>query len=305
MMTSNLVTLQNEFWQAGILPDTGASIAFGRVQRGGQWIDLLRPTAEADYGNSGKCGSFIMLPWCNRIKDGLLRFNGQEYPLEITKDDGTARHGDVRKRAWKIDSQDETYVLMSIDSRTQENVNYPFAFSAQAEYRVDGREFVWTLSVKNEDSQPMPAGFGHHPYFVRPESDNEPLLTVPCDAEFELVDFMAVAPPVPVSPRLDFRQARSIGDTELNDLLTHRQGDLPARLIYPGWEIDLAIYSDVLFKHILVYTPPEGQRSVAIEPMTNASDGFNLYVQGIEDSGVFVVNPGETVGGVVRLSLGE
>jgi aldose 1-epimerase len=304
-MTPNLVTLQNDFWQAGILPDTGASIAFGRAQRGGQWIDVLRPTSEADYRKSGKCSSFIMLPWCNRIKAGLLRFQGREYQLEITKDDGTARHGDVRQRSWTIDSQDETRVLMSLDSRTQDNVNFPFAFSAVVEYRLDGRDFIWMLTLKNEDVQPMPAGFGHHPYFVRPEGENDPLLTVPCEAEFELVDFMAVAPPVPISPRLDFRQTRPIADTQLNDLLSRRQGDLPARLIYPGWGIDLAIYSDALFRHILVYTPPEGQRSVAVEPMSNASDGFNLYAQGIEDSGIFVLNPGESRSGVVRLNLGE
>ena len=301
-MASNLVLLQNDFWQTGILPGTGASIAFGRVQRGGQWIDVLRPTPEADYNNSGKCSSFIMLPWCNRIKDGLLRFNGQEYQLEITPDDGTARHGDVRKRAWDIDSQDETQVHLSLDSRQQPKVNFPFQFSAQAEYSLDGRDFVWRLTLKNEDSQQMPGGFGHHPYFVRPSRDDAPLLTVPCDAEFELVDFMAVAPPVPVSPRLDFRQSRAVREMELNDLLTSRHEDAPTRLVYPGWGIELAFYSDALFKHILVYTPP-GENSVAVEPMTNASDGFNLYEQGIAESGVFVLAPGQSISAEVRLRL--
>src|SRR5215207_6991682 len=103
-----LITLENEVWQVGILPETGASIAFGRVKQGSSWIDLMRPTPESDYNNSSKTSSFIMLPWCNRIREGKLRFQGQEYQLKTTPDDGTARHGDVRNRQWQVDQQDAT-----------------------------------------------------------------------------------------------------------------------------------------------------------------------------------------------------
>jgi len=53
--------------------------------------------------------------------------------------------------------------------------------------------------------------------------------------------------------------------------------------------------------HVLVYTPP-GEPSVAVEPMTNASDGFNLYAEGIPGHGVLVLQPGESRSGVVRLT---
>ncbi|RMG83249.1 MAG: aldose epimerase, partial [Chloroflexi bacterium] len=41
---SEIITLQNAHWQVGILPQTGASIAFGRVRYGGTWVDVMRPT---------------------------------------------------------------------------------------------------------------------------------------------------------------------------------------------------------------------------------------------------------------------
>jgi aldose 1-epimerase len=47
----------------------------------------------------------------------------------------------------------------------------------------------------------------------------------------------------------------------------------------------------------------EDRPFVAVEPMTNANDGFNLLAQGIEGSGVFVLEPGETVRGEVRLNF--
>jgi aldose 1-epimerase len=295
-----VVTLQNDHWQVGILPGTGASIAFGRVRKGAAWIDVMRPTSEADYGSSGKCASFIMLPWCNRIKDGLLRFDGQTWQLRITKDDGTARHGDVRGRAWKVDSQSSERIDLSLRSVDYPDINWPFAFEAEASYGLDGVDFIWTLGLKNVDSRPMPAGFGHHPYFVRQASD-EPLLTVPCETQFELVNYMAAAAPVPLQPLVDFRQSRLIGSEPINHLLSGRASTVAGRLHYPSAGVGFTMTADPLFEHVLVYTPP-GEPSVAVEPMTNASDGFNLYAEGIPGHGVLVLQPGESRSGVVRLT---
>jgi aldose 1-epimerase len=290
----NLFTLQNEHWQVGILPQTGASIAFSRVHKNGAWIDVLRPTPEADYGNSSSCSSFIMLPWCNRIKGGILRFDGQEYQLHTTKDDGTARHGDVRGRAWTIDHADANHIRMTIRSADYPDMNWPFKFSAAASYELDGELFLWTLSLKNEDTRPMPGGFGHHPYFVRPENPL-PEVQIHCSQQFELVDYLAVAPPVPVKPLLDFRQLRPLDALERNDLLTKRtnhEEDPVAHLRFPGDNIDIYMITERLFEHILLYAP-EGKPFFAVEPMTNASDGFNLYADKTPGSGVFVLQPGE------------
>jgi aldose 1-epimerase len=38
-----------------------------------------------------------------------------------------------------------------------------------------------------------------------------------------------------------------------------------------------------------------------VEPVTNANDGFNLFENGIEGSGVFALAPGEQRGGVFTL----
>lgn len=296
---ADIVTLQNDHWQVGILPGTGASIGFGRVRKGGTWVDVMRPTAEADHGNSSKCSSFIMLPWCNRIKDGVLRFEGQTHQLRVTKDDGTARHGDVRGRAWQVEGQAATAITMSLHSADYADMNWPFAFEAEATYTLDGADFIWTLSLKNVDSRRMPAGFGHHPYFERLASD-EPLLTVPCETQFELVNYMATAAPVPIQPAVDFRQPRLIGAEPINHLLSGRTSEVAGRMHYPAAGVGFTMTADALFKQVLVYTPP-GEPSVAIEPMTNASDGFNLDAAGISGSGVFVLEPGESRMGGVRL----
>src|SRR5690349_14388400 len=155
--------LQNKDWQVGILPETGASIAFGRMRYSGAWVDVLRPTAEADYSNPSKTSSFLMLPWANRIRDGLLRFDGQSWQLQTTKDDGTARHGDVRKRAWQVLDSDEKSIRLSLHSSDFADFNFPFRLSTELSFRLEESDFVWEVSLKNEDERPFPAGFGFHP----------------------------------------------------------------------------------------------------------------------------------------------
>lgn len=299
-MTETLYTLQNNFWQVGILPQTGAAVAFGRIRlEDGTWRDVLRPTAEANYNNPSKVASFIMLPWCNRIRDGILRFEGREYQLQVAPEDGTARHGVVRYHPWQVDEADDTHIVLSFDSAAHENANFPFHFSALADYRLEGDQFIWRLSLKNEDSQRFPAGFGHHPYFVRADDSR---VLIPCDEQFELTAYMADAPPVPVESWLDFREMRPLVGEDYNHLLTHRHEGEPIRMRYPSWNVELTMSADPIFQHILLYTLP-GDHSYAVEPMTNASDGFNLYERGIAESGVFVVEPGETVGSEVRLTI--
>ena len=296
-----LHTIQNKHWQAGILPEAGGSIAFGRMRYSGAWLDILRPKEETDYNNSSKASSFLMLPWANRIRDGLLRFQGQSWQLQTTKDDGTARHGDVRKRAWQVLESSETHIRLHLESKDYEDFNFPFALAAELEFRLDEADFIWVVTLINQDTMPFPAGFGFHPYFLR-LADNMPLLQVPCEQQFELVKNLAESAPVPIKPELDFREARPVGDDlKFDDLLTHRARNEPVRLIYEAWQTEIQMHIDPLYRHIILFSAEDG--SLAVEPQTNANDGFNLYENGVEDSGIFVLQPKQGIRAAIKLRI--
>lgn len=302
-MGDGVVHLENGVWQVGVLPGTGASLAYGRVNGRTGFVDVLRPTPPEQFGNSSACSSFIMLPWCNRIKGGVLRFRGEHYLLRTAKDDGTARHGDTRGRAWTVEAADGEQVRLSLRSADYPDLNWPFRFTAEAVYRLDGVDFIWELTLQNIDTRAFPAGFGHHPYFVRTD---DVLVRIPCTAAFELTDFMATGAAVPIPARLDFRQRRGLDAAEINDVLTGRMELEPAEIVYPGQGIRLEMQCDTIFEQILLFAPA-GKEFFAVEPMTNVSDGFNLFEDGIPGSGVFVLEPGESASGRVRLGamLGE
>ncbi|MEM9955796.1 MAG: hypothetical protein AAF846_29625 [Chloroflexota bacterium] len=296
-----LGTLQNKHWQVGILPETGGSIAFGRIRYSGTWVDVMRPTDEADYDNASKTASFLMLPWANRIRDGILRYDGQSWQLKTTAE-GTARHGDVRKRSWTISEQSETHITLTIKSSDFEDMNFPFAFSAQLTYRLEEEAFIWDVTLRNDDERDFPAGFGFHPYFVR-MSPRMPMLEVPCDHYFVLDDTaMPESAPEPILPELDFQQLRHVQDDfSFDHLLANRDTSKPVRLVYEAWNTEIEMSSDSLYKHVILFSAPDG--SLAVEPQSNANDGFNLRENGIHDGGVFVVQTGQSVQGAIKLRV--
>ena len=300
---STLIALENTHWQVGILPETGASTAYGRIKHNGAWVDFMRPTPPEKYDNSSDCASFLLVPWSNRIREGILRFRDQRYQLDLASD-GTARHGLVRHFPWQVDSSGDDHVHLRFDSTQFDSINYPFSFQSTARFRLDGSKFIMELSIKNTDSQPFPAGIGHHPYFVRQINGEEAQVKIPADKLFELRDKMADAAPIPITLELDFRAARELGDAEIDALLTGIANNTAIRLSYPQQGIAVQLESGDIFKHVILFAP-EGKPFYAVEPVSNANDGFNLHDAGIQGSGVFVLNPGEETNGVFVMTVVE
>lgn len=287
-----------------MLPATGGSLAFGQIRHDDGWVDLFRGTPSDRYTDAEQCASFALLPWSNRVRDGVLVFGGNAHRLRVNAPDGTAIHGAAREFPWTVEAEGGTGIVVAFDSREFHGVNYPWKFSARLTYRLDGRCLVMTVALRNEDAVPIPAGFGHHPYFHRSlnGSGDEVLLQVPCEQYFVLDRALPQGPPVPVEPRVDFRTPRPLGDEFVDDCLTGRRRDAPIRLTYPGTGRIVSIRADSVFAHIVVYVPA-GSPYFAVEPVSNANDGFTLYDRGVPGSGIFVLEPGEERHGNIWLEL--
>jgi aldose 1-epimerase len=297
--------LENDFWQVGILAQTGASIAFGRIKRSGRWTDFMRPTDSANYENASLCSSYVLVPWSNRIRDGKFRFQGTEYQLRAEAKDGTAIHGVGKDLAWKVEYVDEQRLRATFNSSDHPNVNYPFKFSAAQEFRLDGKKFSVYTSVKNEDTRTMPAGFGHHPYFQRVIGGDAVSVELPCSEYYVLEDAMPDGAPVPLSEeRLDFRKLKPLQpeahEKGVDDLFAGREGEKPVRIVYGDTEVQM--HADELYKHIILYAPKE-KSFWAVEPVTNANDGFNLHDKGVIESNVIVLQPNEESSATFTLEI--
>ncbi len=336
-----VVTLRSDTWELGVLPGTGGSLAFGRVLVDGRWLDLLRPARPTVYGAPEKCASFPLVPWSNRIRDGVLRFRGRTWTLAHNAADGTAMHGAVASYTWRVVDRTAARVELELDTRDLVGVNFPWRFRSRLVYELDGTDLRVTTTVENVDAEPFPAGFGHHPYFQRrltpaafttpssvaadgsDEGDaptptpstsagassgtlpgSDAVLHVPADRGYALESAMAVTSAGVVRARADYREPRPLGTAFVDDVLTGLRPGEPVRWTYPDHGVEVRLGMDDVYSHLVVYLPRR-RTHFAVEPVTNVNDGFALHDAGVEGTGVFVLEPGESRSGTFTLSVGR
>lgn len=308
-----VVTLRSGAWELDVLPRTGAALAGGRIRTSdGVWRDLLRPTRPTVLGDPEKCSSFPMVPWSNRIRDGVLAFGGRSWQLQRNGADGTAIHGAVRYAAWDVVERTEGRVVLELDTSDLVGVNFPWRFLARITYAVEGGRLTVGTSVRNVDRSPFPAGFGHHPYLQRtlapvgatpPAVPGNPLLQVPLRSGYSLVDAMATGPAGAIPARADFRDGRPLGSRFVDDVLTGWDPGAPIRVRYDEPDVTVDLHADPVYSHVVVYAPRR-RSYFAVEPVTNVNDGFALHAAGVAGTGVFVLEPGEERTGAFTLTVG-
>lgn len=288
-----IVTVQNDRWRIGLVPETGGSVAFGQVRIGDSWQDVMRPTPERHLTVASKTASYPLVPWSNRIRDGLLRWAGREYQLRVNATDGTAIHGTGKEYPWTVVESSDTHAVLEFSSRDVYGVNFPWTFRARFAFALDGDRFTWTYGIENTDHETFPAGFGHHPYFLRQVAGSaDARLQVEMDKAYDLVASLPSGAAGEIRPEADFREARELGHAFVDDCFAGRRGERLATIEWPG-AVALDWTADALLEHAVLYIP-EGRDYFAFEPVSNANDAFNLDADGVPGNGLFLVQPGET-----------
>ena len=294
--------IENAFWQLEIAPDIGASVVNLRALVNHHFEPIMRPTPPDALSkhSSSALSSFILAPFSNRIRGAKFAFNGCEHQLNVTTLDGNTQHGDVRNRAWTVVKHDAETLEGWFDSRSVSDFNFLWPITANVVYELEGNALEVRLEMRNVSPEPMPAGFGLHPYFVRKlANSSDVVLGFHADGVYQTdASLMPTEAMQPVPADLDFSSPRAVGAQELN----HGFGwDGRASLEYPNAGVRVVIEADPIFSHVVAFTSPDG--TLAIEPVTNATDGFNLMAQGVPGTGVVILEPGAVMTGTVRFKL--
>lgn len=286
------LVLASERWRLGVLPGLGGCWSFGQVLLDGGWTDLLRRTPDSGLTDAEATSSFPMVPWSNRIRDGLLTWRGRRYQLVRNAADGTAIHGAVRQLPWVVEERSASAVRLAFSSLGAVGVNWPWRFSARQHVELAGDALRVRLEMRNDDEVPAPAGLGHHPYFRRRLGTQDAVLHLDASAGYALEAGMASGPAGAVPARADYRRPRPLGGEFVDDVLTGL-GPVPARWTYPDLGLEVALHADPAFSHLVLYEPVDAEH-FAVEPVTHVNDGIGLHEQGVPGTGVVVLEPGET-----------
>ena len=101
-------------------------------------------------------GSFPMVPFSGRIRDGVFEFDGRRIELPRNMPPH-AIHGTVLDRPWTV--VDERTLTIDLGPA------WPFAGRVTQRFQLDGNELQASLTL--EADEPMPGAVGWHPWFPR------------------------------------------------------------------------------------------------------------------------------------------
>ncbi|QIS22843.1 aldose 1-epimerase [Nocardia terpenica] len=116
-------------------------------------IEVLRTGA--------RFGSFPMAPWCGRMRNGELRWEGTTYQLPRTAEPH-AIHGTVRDHPWEVVEHSETALVLAQELREP----WPFRGRVTQSFDLAPDSAAFRMTVESA-SDPFPAQVGWHPWFQR------------------------------------------------------------------------------------------------------------------------------------------
>ncbi|MCF8009084.1 MAG: aldose 1-epimerase [Halanaerobiales bacterium] len=302
-----IIKLKNKNISLEVLPELGASIYSFKIRTKMQDYDIFFPSTQEILKKKKyfSLSSFNLIPYSNRIKSGVLNYNKQKYFLEKNEDNKNAIHGEVFDKNFKVIKKDETSIKMNFDSSNSKSISWPFPFLTGVSYQLLNKGLKICLYVKNTGTEKMPVGMGIHPYLNRYISSNSEKIR----ADLPLIGYYPGEGQIPNSGwkplNNKYKKLKSgIFSTEFLDRCFIINPDSDITFHWLDSNLKLTFQVDPIFKHLVIYRPKEKIDFFAVEPVTNANDGFNLAEKGIKDTGFIELEPGERIYGNILLTLG-
>ena len=244
-----------------LAPQAGGSIARFRHDD----ADLLRPMTEeamaSGRGNEAAC--YPLVPFSNRIANGRLVFDGQEFKLEQNWP-GVRHpmHGEGWARAWDVARRDGESAELVHEHDGKKG--WPFRYRAQLSFRLEEAGLVVNMAIDNLESRAVPAGFGLHPFFVR-DADTELAFRAAAVwlGDEEVLPVKRVAVPA----EWDYASSRRVGPGLDN---CFEDWDGRAAIAWPGRGLKLELQGGQPFRHAVVYTPAN-RPYFCVEPVSHVN----------------------------------
>lgn len=304
-------------------PDTGATAKIAPTL-GFNCFSFVVPHAksaiETLYADPGfltgetrptRTGIPLLFPFPGRIRGATYTWQGKAYQLEGSPNHGGhAIHGFCNARPWRVIEQSSSKVTGefhgSIDA-PQTLERWPSDYRIRATYEVDGLTLRGSYAIDNPGDQPMPFGFGTHPYFRVPlggPSADACLVSFPISREWQLENTLPTGRKIEPSQAKAFREGVPFGDLKIDAVFTDLtfHGDWSAGTVFdPGSGLRTTVSWDRSFRECVVFTP-DTRQSVCIEPYSCVPDFFELEERGVE-TGMQVLRPGESTRFIMEVRL--
>lgn len=227
------------------------------------------------------CSGVVLVPWPNRIRDGIWIDGDETRALAITERKlNNAAHGLLRYTAYEIAEQSEASVLLRADIVPQ--VGYPYLLETSVRYTLGPDGVTAEHTVVNRSASAAPVALGTHPYVTIGDADPRELrLRIPAETYFETDDRMLPVGESPVSEGTDLRTPRPLGELKLDTgfatLRRDADGMVRSSLTAPDGRV-ATLWQGEGLDYLQAYTNtsyPGQELVVALEPMSAPAEAFN------------------------------
>lgn len=282
---ARIVELRDGAASVALAPEIGGSLLWFRWHLEGCCaVDWLRPAlAEAVAGrDAGGMACFPLVPYSNRVRDGRFQFDGREIRLPVSRDDPHFEHGHGWRHPWILESSEASRAILRYRHKPDA---WPWRYEAEQEVTLASGALQIRLTLRNLSDRPMPAGFGLHPYFPASAAARiEISVTAMWETDAEVL-------PTRLVEARDKLNAFEVPHENLDNAFAG--WSRRARIVWPDRNAALELEADEPLDFLVLYTP-QGENFFCAEPVSNATDAFNLRSSKPEEVGLRVLQPGQS-----------
>jgi aldose 1-epimerase len=253
--------------------------------------------AESADGGRGQ----PLLPWPNRILDGMYDFDGQQLQLPIEEvERHNAMHGLTRWRNWSLLEHTAERVRLALTVYPQPG--YPFMLDLEIAYLLEPDGLHVRTMARNRGDRPLPFAAGQHPYLtVGTPFVDQANLHIPAKQHLEMDSERLVPTGVTratAGTALDFLTPRAIGGCTLDDCFTDLARDEAGRanvtLSDPSTGNSVTLWMSREYRYVQVFTgdtldPARQRLGLAVEPMTSPPNAFRTGTD------LIILRPGQCI----------
>lgn len=291
-VTGEQFDLSLETSSGGVVAATITQVAAGIRRLSVRGVDIV-PPYDAERKRPWGSG-MVLVPWANRIRDGLWTLDGEPQQLAISEPArNNAIHGLLRFSPYSVAARTES--TLRLEAKVFPQNGYPFLLDTAVTYRLVDAGIEVTHTITNQSDAAAPVAIGAHPFFTIGDVEPETLtVTVNATTHFEVDDRQLPTGEGPVDgTEFDLRGGKLLGDLTLDDGFGGailRDGVSEHSVSAPDGRT-VTVWGDENFAYWQVFTTdqyPGQSKAVAIEPMTAPTDAFN------SGTGLKWLAPGET-----------
>lgn len=269
-------------------------------------IEYLRRPADMYRFKGTEHGVPVLYPTPNRVRNASFEFAGRNYALEPNF--GPHRiHGLVIEQPWQVlgteSGEDSAAIRAAIDFAAGSPLHeqFPFPHRLLLTIRVADGAVRWTYEVDNRvGQQPVPFGFGLHPYFLYQGARQGTYVTLPATHRMEARDALPSGRLIPASA-LDYPLGAPIAlaDRTFDDVFWGMRPGEPAVIDFRDRNRRVQLLTSNEFSHVVLWA--ERVPLLSVENQTSSTDAHNLHAAGFgEAARLQVCGAGEVCSGWVE-----